>query len=58
MVVVLFDFNKRVWTGPSHFLPAEPGQTQTAGLGWKLGTTVSSGNAYCLDSQQTLLVLS
>ena len=25
VVLVLFDSNKRVWTGPSHFLPAELG---------------------------------
>lgn len=58
VVLVLFDSNKSVWTGPSHFLPAELGQTQTAGLGWKLGATVSSGKAHCLGTQQTLLVLS
>ena len=58
VVLVLFDSNKSVWTGPSHFLPAELGQTQTAGLGWKLGATVSSGNAHCLGTQQTLLALS
>lgn len=57
LVLVLFESNKRIGTGPSHFLPAELGPTQRAGLGWKLGTAVSSGLAHCLGSQQTPLAL-
>lgn len=42
IVLVLFDSQKMLWTGLL-FFPLQLGQTQVAGLGWKLGAT--SGNA-------------
>lgn len=47
----LFMILTGVWAGPSNFLPAELGQTQTAGLGGKEDITLSSGEAQCLGLQ-------
>jgi hypothetical protein len=54
MVLVFFDSNKRTWTGPSQIMPAELGQTQTAGLGY-WAPWVQWGYPI-LGTQQTLLV--
>lgn len=37
VVLVSVDSNKRVWIGPSHLLPAKPGQTQDSWVGLETG---------------------
>lgn len=54
----LFMILTGVWAGPSNFLPAERGQTQTAGLGGKEDITLSSGEAQCPLSRLFLSRLS
>lgn len=50
VVLVLFDSNKRVWIGPSHFLPAEPGKLRQLGWAGNWAPLCPAGNAQCLGT--------